>query len=179
MARRNPHDPREHFRTCYVPNYTKILAYVRRRSDTATSEDLTAEVFARAWRHWETHTGDDLPWLYGIARNVLLEHYRARDHQTNIIKASAQQVTDRTPDLTDAVDTSLSIHAALQRLNESDREILLLHAWEGLDPAEIAQVLDISANNARVKLHRARTHLDQILSSSTTASVTTLSPRRG
>ena len=179
MARRNPHDPREHFRTCYVANYPKILAYVRRRSDTATSEDLTAEVFARAWRHWETHTGDDLPWLYGIARNVPPEHSHAPDHPTGIKKPSAQHATAGAPARTEAGYTSLSIHAALQRLNESDREILLLHAWEGLDPAEIAQVLDISANNARVKLHRARTHLDQILSSSTTASVTTLSPRRG
>jgi DNA-directed RNA polymerase specialized sigma24 family protein len=52
-----------------------------------------------------------------------------------------------------------SVAAAFARLRDSDRELLALAAWEGLDPGEIAVVLDCSRNAARIRLHRARKRL--------------------
>lgn len=48
------------------------------------------------------------------------------------------------------------------QLPHAEREILTLHAWEGLDHPDIAEVLGISRNNVRVRLHRARTHLSEL-----------------
>ena len=62
----------------------------------------------------------------------------------------------------DAIDLSLDISEAFLRLSYPDQEILSLHAWEGLDHPEIAEVLGISRNNVRVRLHRARTHLSEL-----------------
>lgn len=44
-------------------------------------------------------------------------------------------------------------------LSEADREILTLHTWEDLDPADIATVLGVTRGSARVRLHRARRRL--------------------
>ncbi len=52
---------------------------------------------------------------------------------------------------------------AMQQLAERDREVILLHAWEGLEPREIAEVLGVSAVAARSRLSRARSRLRSLL----------------
>ena len=79
------------------------------------------------------------------------------------------------PEEIDAVDMSLDINRALFALSESDREMLMLVAWEDLSHGEVAQVLNITPNNARVRLHRARTNLSAALTE-LTSHVSELSP---
>ena len=62
-------------------------------------------------------------------------------------------------------DLNLDINRALLTLSPAEREILTLHAWEGLTPAELAEVLGLTPTNARVRLHRARTSLARALDS--------------
>ncbi|WCV10760.1 RNA polymerase sigma factor [Corynebacterium silvaticum] len=77
---------REAFSATYRSCYSAVLSYIRRRTDGDNAEDLTAEVFTRAWNRWDSRKGADLPWMYGIARNVVLEHYRARDKMRRLKK---------------------------------------------------------------------------------------------
>jgi RNA polymerase sigma factor (sigma-70 family) len=100
-------------------------------------------------------SGSALPWLYGIALNVLRAYFRRQP-----------PVAGMAPDLGmdwDAVDERLDafaergrLRAALDGLAASDRELLLLVAWEGLTPTEVAAALGISQVAARTRLHRAR-----------------------
>ncbi|WP_459610450.1 RNA polymerase sigma factor [Corynebacterium urogenitale] len=58
---------------------------------------------------------------------------------------------------------ALDISRALTSLTRSDQELLTLHAWEGLDAPQIAEVLGIAPGTARVRLHRARSRLADAL----------------
>lgn len=145
----------------YRRYYPQVLAYIRRRTDDDVSEDLCAEVFVRAWQGWPPQ-GNVLPWLYGIARNVVLEFYRQRDKDEGLTEQAAQNFTTATS-AEDVVASELGILEALGQLSESDQEILRLHTWESLSLKQCATTLGISAATARVRLHRARRRLAFII----------------
>jgi RNA polymerase sigma factor (sigma-70 family) len=150
----------------YERHAPAVFRYLARRAGPSAAEDLLSEVFIAALdgrtRVVAHNSGSALPWLYGIAMNVQRRHYRQR---------AAQRVAaeDRGMDW-DAVDARLDAQAkrrqlrsALKVLSERDRELLLLVAWDGLTPAEAAQVLGIGAVAARSRLHRARRRALQAL----------------
>ncbi|WP_406675563.1 sigma-70 family RNA polymerase sigma factor [Nonomuraea sp. N2-4H] len=94
-------------------------------------------------------------WLYGVARRVLANHFRAEERRTALAarlreEAASWAVPDRTHD---------PAYQAFQRLSDDDRELLSLVAWEGLSGPEIAKVLGCSRGAARIRLHRARKRL--------------------
>ncbi|MDO5097258.1 MAG: sigma-70 family RNA polymerase sigma factor [Corynebacterium sp.] len=156
-------DRRATFIATYNDDYPQVLAYLRRRSDYDHAAELAAEVFLRAWSKWEDAADPPLPWLYGIARNVLLEFYRKREQDQKLHRKAAACNTVIALSAVDAVVSRLDVLSALHELPESDQEVLTLHTWESLSPKEIAQVLHISPENARVRLHRARQRLAEKL----------------
>src|SRR5262249_1914654 len=97
-------------------------------------------------------------WLYGVARFTLAHHHRgerrrAEAHQ-RMRAALAAQLSSWLPE-----PVSGQLMAALARLSEPDREILMLSGWEELSPAQIGRVLELSAVAVRSRLHRARRRL--------------------
>jgi RNA polymerase sigma-70 factor (ECF subfamily) len=136
-----------------------IHAYLARRGGRQTADDLFGEVWLQAYVARSTYDpalGARLPWLYGIARNVLRGHWR-RGHAQEI--ALAHPPTDPWADADDrlsAADRFDDLRRALQQLNAEEREVLLLVAWERLTPTEVAGVLNIPPGTARSRLHRAR-----------------------
>lgn len=151
------------FELSYRENYRAVLAYLRRRSDDQIAEDLCAEVFTRAWRGWPPQ-GNHLPWLYGIAHNVILEHYRGREHDRDReagLQHSRRDQVERSAE--EEVTGTIAILDALATLAEADQEVLRLHTWEALSPDEMAIALKVSPATARVRLHRARKRLEAAL----------------
>ena len=143
----------------YERHAIAVYRYLARRAGPGAAEDLLSEVFAAALdarTRVEAHdSGSALPWLYGIALNVLRRHFRGSPPGW---PATAGQGVDW-----DAVDARLDaqaqrgrLRAALGSLSETDRELLLLVAWEDLTAAEAAGVLGIGKVAARSRLHRAR-----------------------
>jgi RNA polymerase sigma factor (sigma-70 family) len=143
-----------------------IHGYLARRAGHQAADDLLGEVWVRAFgaRHgYDTSHDDARPWLYGIARNVLRAHWR--DGQ-NIDLATPEEALDPWDEITDRLDLAVRARAlvsALRKLPSSERDVLLLVAWEQLTPAEAAVVLSIPPGTARSRLHRARATLRQIL----------------
>jgi RNA polymerase sigma-70 factor, ECF subfamily len=142
-----------------------VHSYLSRRAGHQQADDLLEEVWVRAFRSRDRY--DDrlaaLAWLYGIARNVLLGHFRS---QPSIAAADTGRRYPGEPDPWDAVDDRLDarrtvsiLTEALAALSDEDREVLLLVAWEQLTSAEVAVVLDIPQGTARSRLHRARVQL--------------------
>jgi RNA polymerase sigma factor (sigma-70 family) len=137
-----------------------VFRYLARRAGPEVAEDLVSEVFVAALsassRVAAHDSGSALPWLYGIGLNVLRRHFRGA-------RPSQGAARDLGMDW-DAVDERLDARAERERLrvvltglSDSDRELLLLVAWEGLTSAEAATALGISPVAARSRLHRART----------------------
>jgi RNA polymerase sigma-70 factor (ECF subfamily) len=147
-----------------------VHAYIERRSSRDVADDLLSEVFLRAYsglRHYDDRCADARPWLYGITRNVLREHWRrsaAGDGRAQFARLAAHE--DPWPDVDDRLDAAArrsSLRDALTALSAADREVLLLVTWEGLTPAEAAVALGIPQGTARSRLHRARITMRQLL----------------
>jgi RNA polymerase sigma-70 factor (ECF subfamily) len=186
------------FELLYAKYAPAVKAYVLRRAEASTADDVVAEVFVVCWRRFEEVPVDPLPWLLGVARRVLSTQRRGERRRGALQERLAGQAggemvdapedfvtaaptdfaTSRSADIAGdspsasrylsegalAVVTDPALVAALARLSESDRELLLLIAWDGLSPAEAATVLGVKPATARVRLLRARRRLTQALS---------------
>jgi RNA polymerase sigma factor (sigma-70 family) len=145
-----------------------IHAYLARRTGRQAADDLLAEVWLRAFAArggYDTGYGDARPWLYGIARNVLREHWRTSSGEEPApIGETRVDPWDRIIERLDSAERAKAVMSAVRALPAAEREILLLVAWEQLTPAEAAKVLGVPPGTARSRLHRARTTVRQVLS---------------
>lgn len=153
------------FNELFCANRLDILRYLLRRStNTDDAADALAETFLVAWRRIDA-VPDGLEgrlWLFGVARNVLYKHFEKKRRAFALNERLAAEL--RLVFATSKKDEIGSdLRYALSQMSESDREIVELSAWEDLTPGEIASVLGISANAARVRLHRAKNRLAGIL----------------
>jgi RNA polymerase sigma factor (sigma-70 family) len=140
--------------TAYAPAVANYLA--RRIEGGLDLDDLVDETFVIVWRRLDQVPSEfELPWILGVARNVAHNARRAHQRRAHYERQSQWPGrVDTTPE--DEVVTDLTGRAALDQLSRSDRELLRLHAWEGLEPREIAVVLGITANAAATRLSRAK-----------------------
>ena len=150
----------------YERHARAVHRYLSRRVGTAAADDLLGDVFVaavEARRRVQPHpSGSALPWLYGIAANVVRSSLRRTAHH-----APAPAVPgfdwDAVDDRLDAAARRQELRTALAGLTEAERELLLLVAWEGLSPAEAGEALGLTAVAARSRLHRARTRAQAAL----------------
>jgi RNA polymerase sigma-70 factor, ECF subfamily len=136
-----------------------VHAYALRRSDTATADDVVSEVFAVACRRLDDIPDEALPWLLACARRVLANHRRGARRLDALRGRLAGSWREALP----AERGDGLLRMAINQLSERDREVLLLSAWEGLSPVELAAVLGCSRTAAATRLHRARKRLETAL----------------
>jgi RNA polymerase sigma-70 factor (ECF subfamily) len=138
-----------------------LRRFLARRTDPATADDVLAETLLVCWRRRAELPEDPLPWAYGVARRCLANARRGERRRTRLTArlsvVDPPAATTPGPEAHEAPDPALS--EALARLRPEDAELLRLWAWEQLGAAEIAAVLDITANAASIRLHRARGRL--------------------
>lgn len=145
------------FDDLYRSHATAVYRYFVRRAPADDAEDLTAEVLAVAWRRRADVPADAvLPWLYRTAGFILANHRRKR---VPLPVEDPPETRDDDGDPALAAVADDDVRVALAALSERDRQILVLHAWEGLGGAELAQVLGISRGGADAALSRARARL--------------------
>lgn len=165
--------PEDRFEALYRAHAGAVLAYCRRRNPSA-AEDALAETFLVAWRRLDAVPNQELPWLLAVAHRVLANARRA--------DARRAALNERAGSQREAVDALTAppgpVVEALQRLAERDREVLRLHAWEGLSAVEAAEVLGCSAVAFRLRLHRARRRLERSLAEVAAEEARTSEPPR-
>jgi RNA polymerase sigma factor (sigma-70 family) len=147
------------FEELYALHAGAVRGYAMRRCDPETADDVVADVFLVAWRRREELPEEPLPWLLGTARHVLANHARGHSRRVRLLdRLAAEPRAPSTP-----APTGGKLWAALASLSERDRELLLLMAWEGLEPQHAAQVLGVRPNTLAVRFHRARRRLSNAL----------------
>jgi RNA polymerase sigma factor (sigma-70 family) len=152
------------FEAVYDQHYGPILAYAIRRTATRDDAlDVVAEVFTTAWRQIDRLPIEpsDRLWLYGVARKLLARHHRGRLRRSRLQARLAFEHSDTSA--TEQEPAIESLRSAIEQLAPRDREAIKLVLWDQLSHGEAAQVLGCSANALAVRLHRARTRLQQQL----------------
>lgn len=151
-----------------------ITGYAVRRCDNADDvADLVSDTFMIAFdaaHRYMPQTDTALPWLFGIARRV---HTRQRRRTKSFLRLVSKNTNaqisyggEETTAIESAIDAARAgdeMRAAMQRLSDGEREVLELVALEGLSPSEAALALELTPNAARLKLSRARRHMQRML----------------
>lgn len=155
----------EWFEALYSAHRASVVRYAWRRvGDDA--EDVVAEVFASAWTR--RHDADvTLVWLYRTAWHHIQHGQRGFARRATLLEkaqgSSPALCEDHADDVAAALDSAALVRRGMQLLPPAETEILRLWAWEQLDGPEIAEVLGCSAAAARVRLHRAKKRLKNLL----------------
>jgi RNA polymerase sigma-70 factor (ECF subfamily) len=153
-----PSDADAAIRQLYSRHAQALHSYVVRFTpDRASADDIVQETFIRAWRHLPQLTADDRPvrpWLFQVARNLLIDANRAARSRPVTVPAHAAE--DGQPDsrLAQVLDRQL-VSGALQRLSPAHRTVLVETFYHGRTLTTVARQLGIPAGTARSRLHYA------------------------
>ena len=141
----------------------------RGTADWAHAEDLTSAVFFEAWRRRaDVRLANEsaLPWLLGVATNVVRNQWRARRrHRAAMARLAAEPVWDEADDVDGRLDDERRMRAVLrevERLPRRDQDVLALCVWGGLAYEEAAAALGVPVGTVRSRLARARARLAEL-----------------
>jgi RNA polymerase sigma-70 factor (ECF subfamily) len=161
-------DESRSFEMLYDEHRLEVLAYCSRRVSAADAADACAETFLVAWRR----IGDvppaprTLPYLYGIAAKVIANqrrtlHRRARLY-ANLGALGVAPPADPSVGWVERSHDS-DVVAAVRRLKPTDREIVMLFAWEDLPRDVIAEMMGMTRAAIDQRIHRSYKRLARIL----------------
>jgi RNA polymerase sigma-70 factor (ECF subfamily) len=161
------------FGTIFERRASAVYNYCfRRTGDWAQAEELTAIVFLEAWRRRtqvELERDEALPWLLGVATNVIRNLRRSqRRHRAALERLPRERVADFAPDADQRLDDERQMRAALRALGKlprADRDVLALCVWEELTYEQAARALGVPVGTVRSRLSRARSRLRELVSS--------------
>jgi RNA polymerase sigma factor (sigma-70 family) len=139
----------------------EILRYAARRLvNRSDAEDLCAETFAVAWRQIDKAppAGEELFWLYGIARRVLANAFRSRNRAVMLARRLAMEPMSDARRSSDIGEFE-SLIRGVGHLPVKDREAIQLAYWEELSYEQIGAVLGCSTKAVGIRLARARKQL--------------------
>ena len=140
-------------------HYAKALhGYVEQFCpDRASADDIVQETFIRAWRHLPQLSADDRPvrpWLYRVARNLLIDANRAARVRPLTVQEQAAGEVGTDSGLEEILDRQL-VSAALQHLSPAHQTVLVETFYRGGTMATVARELGIPHGTARSRLHYA------------------------
>lgn len=152
----------------YAPKIYRFVYF--KVSSKEEAQDITAEVFLKAWQYLLDPKGQEVrhlsALLYRIARNNVIDFYRQRAArgETTAIDPNDQTIAD-TREQFKKLDAKLDVEAlapALRSLKDEYREVLVMKYIDQLETNEIAEALDKTPGNVRVLLHRAMSSLKKL-----------------
>ena len=164
----------EVFGVIYDRHAPTLLRFLGRRVGAEVAEGLLAEAFRIAFERrkvFDSGRESALPWLYGIASNLLRKHRRgeARRLRANARIAAGRELADGRASAAasaEALDAHVlfpRVAEAIDSLPDGEREALLLFAWEELSYQHVADALELPIGTVRSRLNRARARLRELV----------------
>jgi RNA polymerase sigma-70 factor (ECF subfamily) len=168
------------FQEIYEIFQPKILRYLTHLAGESEAEDLTQETFVKVHQGLENFRGESQlsTWIYRIATNTALDRLRSPSFQ-RVIQSSLSEDLNET-ELADKVicpeekkpliekqlireEMNECIRGYIEKLPENYRTVLVLSEWERLKNNEIAEILGVTLETVKIRLHRAKTKLKEEL----------------
>jgi RNA polymerase sigma-70 factor (ECF subfamily) len=167
------HRTAELFAVVFDRHQASVHAYAARRAGRDAADDILAEVFLAAFasrKRFDPTVESALPWLYGIAGNLVRRRWRSLAAADRLERSAAKHTgttteshEDHVVGRLDSADAWAGVREVLGVLAEGDREAILLFAWEELSYPEIAVAMGIPVGTVRSRIHRARAQLRDAL----------------
>ncbi len=167
----------EQFEIIFERHYRAVLRFAVGRIGTSDGGDIAAEAFVRAFdrrARFKTDRESALPWLFGIAANIMRERARRRARRARAFERAASATIDAeigghfdgdAVDRVDAVARSHELQAALDILTDDEYQVLMLLAVGDMSYSDIAGHLAIPIGTVRSRIHRARAKARELLGS--------------
>jgi RNA polymerase sigma-70 factor (ECF subfamily) len=158
----------EAFAQLYDRYVAKIYRYIYFKTGASASvEDLTAQVFLKAWESIGSYRWTERPfaaWLFRIAHNLVIDHYR-KHHEIVSVDGLALEDGD-SPSLDEVVENHLNaavVRQAIAQLTDDQQQVIILKFMDGYDAEQIAQLLGKNSRAIRSLQYRALGSLNRIL----------------
>jgi RNA polymerase sigma-70 factor (ECF subfamily) len=163
----------EQFGEIYDQYIDKIYRFVYLKvSSQEIAEDITSKVFLKGWEAFQaqnTEIKNQGAFLYQIARNAVIDHYREKGRSKVVSIDASSQIADPGTSAHDKAILSADIgiiKTAIKKLKKEHQDIIIWHYLEDMPIANIAELLDKPAGTVRVMLHRGLKDLKDIIKES-------------
>jgi len=153
----------------------KIYNYVYRMiGNEWDTEDLTQEIFIKIFKNLSNFRGDSSlsTWIYRIANNTCINYYRKpkREHYFNVVGDEMNEGKNLfnyiLPDeMCEQMEIQKCMHQFINLLPPDYRTVIILHDLQGIKNQEIANILECSLETVKIRLHRAKRKLRDLLCS--------------
>jgi len=166
------------FEKIYEDYYPKILQYVKRMVGSQDAEDIAQDIFDKVNRGLKGFQAKSKlsTWIYRIATNTVIDRSRSASfkhaadhtvHEDSVDHEAQSLLPVHKPPVTDQVviqkEMSDCVNEFIDDLPSDYKSVIVLSDIEGLTNMEIAEILGISIDNVKIRLHRARTKLKAAL----------------
>ncbi len=152
------------FERLYQRHVARVHSLARRMLDYELADEITQDVFVRAWEKLHTFRGEAAfgTWLHRLAVNVILARRGTLGKQRQRYTESDAPL-EMMPARTGEPGTGMDLEQAMARLPDGARQVFVLHDVEGYRHEEIASMLGLAEGTSKSQLHRARMALRQHL----------------
>jgi RNA polymerase sigma-70 factor (ECF subfamily) len=163
------------FSLIFERHFSAVFGFVGAATAVDKADDIASEVFVRAFRQRDRYNPaytSAKPWLFGIAANLIADHYRTQARQNRAYKrlfagdAADPGFEDDATNRLDAESASTLLEEALGSLRSQDRAVVTLFVLENMSYAEVAAALEIPVGTVRSRLNRARFRLRNLIEAS-------------
>lgn len=158
---------RDAFSEIYKLYFAKIFKYCKfNTNDEFEAQDICQETFVKAWKNIKDFDSDRPDWsiqafLFTIARNLIIDRSR-RKKELHIEEYLELETNEDFYENVDRENNVSLVRQALSKLEEMERQIIILRYFEEMDTKQIANILEIKDGALRVRLHRTMDKLKQI-----------------
>lgn len=150
----------EELYSAYVRKIYDFVYYKTHHKETA--EDLTSLIFLKAlsnMKKYQSEIGSFSAWLYRIARNSIIDHYRSKKDDKNICDIYDLSAKEDLPRDFDLKEKLARVNEYLSKLSPEQRDIVILRVWSGLSYSEIAEITGKTEGNCKMIFSRTMVKL--------------------
>lgn len=166
LLKKAQQDDKDAYGQIYGLFYERIYKYCRFNcNNQETAIDICQETFIKAWKalpRFDTSKGTFQAFLYRIAKNLIIDNSRKKKEESINNYEHLETKEDFAIDI-DKNDNIKKLKEAIDKLNQKDKQIIVLHYFEELPGAEVAKIIGIREGALRVQTHRIIKKLKEIM----------------